>query len=124
MKNRGMIAQVGQRLEQLIELPRLSEYVESTECSDHALPNSAIDAFVVNDLDVLILSRLLDASEQRNLRFRYPLRIMTLRSEISIAVRRTTEFLALHIWPFFPNPLHHQTTYVNFAHQTVEDRRE
>jgi hypothetical protein len=124
MKNRGVVAQAGQRLEQLIELPRLLEHVKPTERSDNALANSAIDTFVVNDLDVLVLSGLLDASKQRALRFQYPLRIIIPHSGISIATRPTVQFLALHIRPIFPNWLHQQTTYVNFGHQTVEDRLE
>jgi hypothetical protein len=60
---REVIAELGQRLDQTIEMSRLLEHIQATERGNYPLSHSAIDAFVVYDLDVLMATGLFDASE-------------------------------------------------------------
>ncbi len=59
----GVLGEPGTGTEQGIELPAFTQPIESPKRRDHTLLDAITDAFVVNDLQVLIPSGLFNASE-------------------------------------------------------------
>ena len=121
LQDSGVITQAGQRFEQLVKLPGFLEHIESAEGGDDTLAHLAVDAFVVNNLDVLIIPRLLDACEHRELRFRLPLRMMCICRRNSTPTPTRRQFLALRFLAIAGITHEHQRTYDNFNRQTVEN---
>ena len=54
VENGRVIGELGTGVEQAVELPRLLESIESPEGGQYLLPDVALDAHVVNDLQVFV----------------------------------------------------------------------
>lgn len=61
----GVFGELGTRGEQGVELSGLPQLIEPSECGQHLLPDVALDAHVVNDLQVFVPPGLLDSGKHR-----------------------------------------------------------
>ena len=66
----NLVAETGARTDQGVDLAVLSENIQPAERGDHALLDPSIDAFVLDDLKILILPGTFGADEHRQLRVR------------------------------------------------------